>query len=255
MEKENEKDNPAVRLLAILDEGKTLVAKYVKNPNSLTGKQAWKNILKIEESSTIEVHCLLLRRLGKVMELPSEIVERVKECHPGHEQTCNYWVNRVTNGLIKQNLDAPFSNFIGTIDDHCINYLTLTSTLLDQSLNNKVIGSDELLSIRTQFLDIYKEILSSQEIDNENMRRYLLKYLKNLINVIDEYFITGAEPILDEIQSAIGHAYLNSDYSKFLKDTEIGKKIINTLAAAASIVTVAQGMLVLTQNVFASLPK
>jgi hypothetical protein len=67
-----------------------------------------------------------------------------------------------------------------------------------------------------------------------------------MIISIDEYRLTGALPLLDAIDTTIGHAALEKNYKSFLTDTELGKRLLDTLSSMANVVTVAVGIPQLT---------
>lgn len=67
-----------------------------------------------------------------------------------------------------------------------------------------------------------------------------------MIVSIDKYRLTGALPLLDAIDTTIGHAFLENGYKSFLTDTELGKRLLDTLGSMANVVTVAVGIPQLT---------
>ena len=85
----------------------------------------------------------------------------------------------------------------------------------------------------------------SSDIDIE-VKKYLIRYIRKILTGIDDYFLTGALPILEAVETAVGHANIDKKYKTFLTDTEFGKKILDTLAATANVVTVAVGLPQLT---------
>ena len=96
-------------------------------------------------------------------------------------------------------------------------------------------------------LSYWSSVLQSDS-DSE-LKKYIIHHLRQILIAIDEYKITGALPILDAIESTIGHAYLDKKYYSFLKDTDIGKQIVVTLGVAANLVTIAVGIPAITQGI------
>ena len=81
-----------------------------------------------------------------------------------------------------------------------------------------------------------------------DLKKYVIHHLRKILTAIEEYKISGALPILDAVESTIGHAYLDTSYRNFLTSSEVGAKILETLAATANVVTVAVGIPQLAQG-------
>jgi hypothetical protein len=228
-------DNPAVRLLSLIEQGK-------KEDPSQSCRIVWQKLLKADNLQ------LLLPRLGKVMELSELIIEEIKENYPKQDRNCwSHWETQVNHAFMNQNLNGQWVTFINHIDQHSITYLHLASDLLQAKSNTKSLTDENLLTISEQLNTIYQEVLESDLSDE--VRTYLIKNLRKLILSIDEYKLTGAPPILEAIGTAIGHAHLDEEYKNFLTDTELGKKLLDTLASMANVVTVAVGLPQLTQAI------
>ncbi len=228
-------DNPAARLLSLLEEG----MKYDANTNC---RVVWENLLGVNDSDS-----LLASRLGKVMGLPEIIIKALKDSYPQQNHDWSHWQSQINSAFMTQNLSSIWVSFISNIDQHSINYLRLASDLLQAKSNTKLLADEGLLVTREQLDAIYKEVLEFDLPDE--VKKYLIRNLRKLILSIDEYKLTGALPILDAIEAAIGHAHLDNEYKNFLNDTELGKKLLDTLASMANVVTVAVGLPQLTQAI------
>lgn len=225
-------DNPAARLLALL-----LAGRQKKKDNPC--RAVWEELLDAQGNPP-----LLMARLGKVMELPSLIIESVQQAFPDEGNTWSYWESRVNGGFMVQNLHAGWETFINNIDDHTITYLRMTSNLLASRSTTKLIASDSLNSIRGELQSILDDLMNSDQPDD--IKKYLARNIRRMIVSIDEYRLTGALPLLDAIDTTIGHAALEKGYKSFLTDTELGKRILDTLSSMANVVTVAVGIPQLT---------
>ena len=227
-------DNPAARFLNILLEGRAF-------PPEIGCRGVWEKILQTNETSK------LMSRLGKVMELPSQIISNLAEGFPSQVGTWSHWENQVNAAFMVQNLNGRWDSFSSHIDEHSITYLRLASDLLQSKANTKLLVDEEITALRTKLQDIYSDIETSSV--QEEVRKFILRHLKELINGIDEYKISGALPILDSISAAVGHTVMDVEYKNFLFDTDLGKKILDTLSSAANVVTVAVGLPQLTQAI------
>src|SRR6185369_1333609 len=176
-------DNPAARLLALLEEGKKL-------PNQGC-RAAWDILLKTDGDIS-----LLMSRLGTLYALPALILKNLQESFPAHVPKSAYWRTQVNKGFMSQNLGSDWSTFIGHIDEHTLNYLALTAEILQSKATTKTIADTQILEVRAQIEAIYKEVRTTDNLSSE-IRTYLAHYLSKILNSIDEYFLTGAFPLLE----------------------------------------------------------
>ena len=222
-------DNPAARLLSILSDGKKVAA---NDPC----KRSWATLLETPEGDG----ALLVSRIGKLMGLPQEIIERTQELYPNQRQTWHHWSHQVNTAFSTQNLNAQWNTFIQHIDDHTINYLANAAELLEARSTIKQLDAASVKELRDKVNNLLSRVVDS-DFDAQ-LKKYIIHHLRQILVAIDEYKITGALPILDAVESTIGHAYLDESYRNSLQGTEIGKEILTTLAAVANLVTIAVGL-------------
>lgn len=182
----------------------------------------------------------LFSRLGKVMELAELTAQSIRDEFPQQTQACAHLESKVHRAFMVQSLNASWDTFIGHIDEHAINYLALVSELLQTRSTAKVIDDQELREIRESIDLICSEIISSN-IDIE-IKQYLVRAFRKILTALDEYRISGTYPIMDTIDAMFGHAAKNEGYRSFLTNTELGNRVLDTLSAAANVVTVAIGV-------------
>ena len=178
------------------------------------------------------------------MELPALIIEAVQQAFPEEGNTWSHWASQVNAGFMVQNLHAGWDTFINNIDDHSITYLRMTSNLLASKSNTKLIAAESLSAIRGELQRIHDELMESDQPDE--VKKYLSRNIRGMIVSIDEYRLTGALPLLDAIDTTVGHALLEKNYKSFLTDTELGRRLLDTLSSMANVVTVAVGIPQLT---------
>ena len=228
-------DNPAARLLSILQEGKRI-------PSGTPCRQAWSQILQTGNDAP-----LLMSRLGKVMELPQETIQAMKDTFPHREGIWAHWNGQINAAFSKQNLLSDWNSFIGSIDSHTMTYLQMSADLLEERSTTKTITDEKISDLRATLEQLYEETMEA--VIDEDIKKYLVRHLRKLIVSIDEYRITGALPVLESVETTLGHAYLAPGYKNFLTDTELGKKLLDTLGSMANVVTVAVGIPQLTQTI------
>lgn len=224
-----EYDNPAARLHAILVNGKGL---DVNTPCI----RAWASLLGVHKNDVPRI----MSRLGKLMALPQEIIDATKELFPDRSPTWEHWSRQLNMAFGSQNLNGTWQTFVQHIDDHTINYLSMSADLLEYRTGTKKLSAEELAGLLARFQSLLLEIASS-EIDS-SVKRFMVHHIRAILSAIEEYAITGAFPILDGVEAVIGHAYLDDSFRKFLASDEIGGRVMEAMTAAANLVTVAVGI-------------
>ena len=224
----NEFDNPAKRLLTLLKQAQGM------NPDTPC-RTAWHTLLK-----TGNDEATLMVRLGKVMGLPAEIVQSMQRHYPNDPNSWNHWFSRVNNAFVSQQLAGQWQSFSGQIDEHTITYLGMTATLLGHMEHVAPISNDDAKRFKDELAEILADVLTSDL--EPKVKDTVGRHLQRLIVAIDEYSLTGALPILDAVDAAIGHIAIDQQYADTLKNTSIGSRFAEALAAVANVVTVVVGL-------------
>lgn len=235
-------NNPAARLVAILEAGK-------KIDSNTHCRVAWHQLL-----GSTNHDALLMSRLGEVMGLPKLAVEALREHFPHQRSSWEHWEAQVNLAFFTQTLNGNWNSFIGNIDDHSINYLRFSADLLQRAIGGRDLAPKELSEFRTEFDAILKAVLQSETELPAALKTYLARSLRQIIQAIDEYTLTGAEPILAAIESTTGHAAYSSEYLTFLRTSDLGKRLSSALGVAANVITVAVGFQQLGFDVAPNLP-
>lgn len=230
-------DNPAARLLALLERARTI-------SKGVNCEDAWETLLDAKANKP-----LLMARLGKVMELPQQTLNAFSDSFPNHSNTTSHWMIQVNAAFTHQNLKGTWESFRSHIDTHTILYLTMTSQLLETKSNTTLIADESLLELRDRLNELLVEILDSDQ--PVELKKYVSRVLRKLIESIDEYKLTGALPVLDSIEMTFGHVCVDKQFHSFLTDHDLGKRIADTLTAVANTVTVAVGIPQLSQTILA----
>ncbi len=181
------------------------------------------------------------------MELPEQVINSIKDGFPNQGNTWSHWESQVNHAFMVQNLNENWNSFISHIDAHSINYLKLASDLLQSKSNTKILEGEKLLSVRADVQAVYEDVFTSDLPDE--IKKYVVRYLRKILTGIEEYQITGALPLLDSIETLIGHSAIDKGYHSFLTNSDLGKRILDTLGAMANLVTVAVGIPQLSQAI------
>ncbi|MFM0466789.1 hypothetical protein [Paraburkholderia strydomiana] len=223
-------DNPAARLHAILQAGK---AQNVNRP----AHDVWYEILRVEVGD----HALLTARLADVMALPREIAVDMSEHYPDEGQMVAHWRGQVDRAFVTLHLAAPWNAFISQIDGHSMMHRSSTAKLLQHVTKLKPVNNTDLEDIRTKVNDLIIEVRNS-DLD-EDLKLSVVRYLTEILCAVDEYFITGVNPILDGINTAYGRAFTDTKYRELITGkTTLGQKLRAVLDDAATVTTIAANL-------------
>ena len=221
-------DNPATRLLHILQAGQKM------NANEPC-RNVWHQLLATDGNEA-----MLMSRLGKVMTLPGEIVQAYARHYPDRSGAWNHWFKQVNTAFVSQQLAANWQTFIGHIDDHTITYLGMTADMLANRDFVAKIEAEQLEVLRKDVSELLQETLQS-DFDPKT-KDAIARHLQRLLIALDEYAVTGALPVLDAVEGSIGHTAFDQTYAAALKETSIGQRFVTVLTTAANIVTVVVGL-------------
>jgi len=224
-------DNPAERLHTLLLAGKSIH----KNTEA---RVAWRSLLNLNEN---EIEYVLILRIGSVMALPSQVMEIMSNNFTSDRWKTSHWLKVMETAFSKNNLNSNWSNFIDLIDDRTLTELGMLSTIIETKGHVETIDRETLENFKSQINSIKNEVINNESID-ENLKKTIAKYLKKIIDAIDNYQISGVEPIMEAIEAAIGHTAIDEDYRNALKSEGLGKKLGDVLGAIANSITIAEGL-------------
>jgi hypothetical protein len=225
-------DNPAYRLLALLEKGKTL-------KDNRNCRECWEELLEVKGDSA-----LLMARLSKAMALPYEAVQEIQRAFPSHGNTWAHWESQVSAAFMVQNMHAEWKSFIHNIDAHTLTYLKLAAELLNSRSQARLLQAEEVASVRAKVSAVLDEVLTSDM--QAALKAQIARCLRKILEALDEYRLTGGVAVLQSAEVALGHASLDSEYKSFLTDTEIGRRVLDAISAAANLLTVSLSLPALT---------
>ncbi|EOI6422917.1 hypothetical protein ACMU90_003476, partial [Vibrio cholerae] len=222
-------DNPAARLLNILEQG-------AEHESSSNCRSVWKAIFELEG----EADHVLMTRIAKAMELPGQIITILNKDFPNQRETYKYWSQKVNNAFFQQNLNSNWHSFYAHIDSHTLLYLRLNADLIQTKTPTSLLSLEDLKGVRERVSELFTELLEL-ELDHE-VKAFLVRNLQAMLHAIDEYRISGAVPVMDIIERTFGHAFFDEKFKTTLSESDFGKKIVKTLSIVADTMTVALGM-------------
>ena len=116
----------------------------------------------------------------------------------------------------------------------------MASKLLESKTRTKALTDNQIADLLLQFADLRNAVLEA-EIP-ATIKQYLLTYLRRIIESLENYKISGAQPVLEAIEGLVGHAGVDRKYRDFLGTTDIGKSIREGINTAGAIVAIAVGI-------------
>lgn len=223
-------DNPAARLLSILQAGKS-------KQSHLNTRDVWADLLDVDKSDDGKILC----ELGKFMGLPNE-VDSLLDLHFPNAATdsMKHCLHTISGAFRANNLNDQWKLFIDKIDTHSIGTLSMGSAMLDTKLKAKLIEANELDRIRSQIQELIESVISTGEIEVQ-FQDDLVRYLSRILEAINSYKITGAVPIMEAMEATVGHASISPNFRDNLKKEGVGQQVVAVISALAQMVTVAVG--------------
>lgn len=185
--------------------------------------------------------------MGKLLQLPNEVTVKLSNAAGVQPQIVSHISSQFYAAFAAHKFSEKWSEFTNRIDSHILNYLGLASNLFEAQTETKQLESDDLEKLRADFTELLERVRGANI--TPRLKAYVVLQLHALITTLDDYFITGTEPILRQIEATVGHANVDPTYKDFLQDHELGKSLLGCLAAAANMVTVVVGIPQLEQVV------
>jgi hypothetical protein len=225
-------DNPAFRLLAILEAGKS----FGPDKNC---RKCWEEILDVRNDSA-----LLMARLSRVIALPQRIVQDLQIYYPTQGNTWSHWEGQVSAAFMVQNMHGEWKTFFNNIDAHTFIYLKMAAELLNSKVSARLLEQEEVVQVRARIVAVLDDVLASDL--RPDLKTQVCRCLRKVIEALDEYRLTGGVAVLEAAEVALGHAALDSEYRSFLNDDELGRRILDSINAAANLLTISLGLPALT---------
>lgn len=220
-------DNPVARLRSLLEAGKAI-------PGHLNCRETWMNLL---EASTEDE---LMFKLGIAMQLPQQIKKVLADNLDPELWQTKHWEVMVKQAFFEQNLNGRWDTFIDKINETGIGELRLLQTIIHVKGEYKSLTDNDMLDFKMQLSLILEDIIASDI--NKAVKDKICRYLRKIITSIEDYQISGIEPIEDAVNTLVGNAAFDKEYKNFLSDDRLGGQIIKVIGALADCVAIVQGL-------------
>lgn len=239
-------NNPAGRLLNILQEGQSLLRNATERDKKAF--RVWQKILMVPPDNT----SLLLKRLGKLYELPQVIEEQVRQQPDIKHDLYLKWMKKVEAGFRNINLTGNFQLFIDPIDAEALHGLEFCEELLSRRAAEKTFSESKIAELLESVEELIKEI---SELDfDQQIKTYMLDKLYLVRNTLQEYRICGGKPIGQALETVFGSLALDKElYEKTNKD-ETGKKFWDIMVKLAILIQITAGSIMIGNQVVELIP-
>jgi len=217
-------DNPAGRLFLILKKAQSI------NKQSKM-RTAWAEILEVDPKNTAK----LLKKIGKVNQLPSDIKSRVEAIDDEDHELYLRRLDKVEQALGSLNLNSRWDNFLNIIDETTVSSVEFTSNLLSKKNGEKGLSEkqiNELLEITKKFK---KELIDSAI--PEAIKKFILERLNSIEGAIHDYKISGIKPIEIEIERSVGSFFMRRGI--YNKEPKWGNRFLEFITKIATFVSFA----------------
>jgi len=234
-------DNPAARLLNIIEKG-------LEHKNEENCRDVWCSLLdtKLGDNAT------LMGRIGKVMSLSTDIMESLNNIGVVKVERYLHWVAPIENAFISNNLNGSWQGFKGQINQHVINYLSMTSDLLSHKRPESVLEESTLGSILNNARALIDEVRESELPDK--VKEFMIKQLYKVCLSVEEHVINGTESVSNAVETAFGYGVLHSEVVELAKTDPTAKKFWQNMANIALVVSISTGIQQLAPPIVKLLP-
>lgn len=190
----NELDNPASRLLGLLESGNG-----ISRPRNTQIRDAWRQLLDVDAGDEVT----LLRRIGLVYAIPQAIRDDVQALPDDNHDLLLKPLEAIGNALALPLQDA-WSTFLHTIDDTSRYGLAIVEDRLKRSSRYVALDGDKLAEMRERLAGFLEECLA--EDLPADLRRVLVRHAQRMIAAIDEVRLRGAGALQEAGEAAWGGA-------------------------------------------------
>ena len=200
----------------------------------------FKNALNIDTTNRYEI----LRLRSKLAEYVYELADFIENQH-GELKLGSSWSTAIID-LLSCSLElnnAQLQALAKELFPYGKLSLGLLVSLTNQTLiKHENVTKEQLEIIRDQADELIDSLLNSNL--HSDVKSYMVKQLRKLIDGIDYYQIYGNEGLLEILEESLGHTLTNKNYQEYMKNEESNKwrvflnDVSTTLATSESLLSI-----------------
>ena len=235
-------NNPAGRLLNIIQTGR-------RQPGEKQAAEVWANILRVPVDSKSE----LLRRIGLVLSLPSEISEKISNIEEIDSPVYLKWVPKVEQAFSILNFQIQWKQFIAHFDPSVEYGLEICSEVLSRSLPEKTADEEKIEQIISQI----EGLITFIEGDNIDLitKKFILNSLQSILKSLHEINIAGLHQVEKEFNSIIGAIVINNNYNLDSGKSESVSKFWKIITGISLILSISANAIMIGEKAMSLLPE
>lgn len=223
-----EYDNAATRLYKIMSK----LANEVKHDHTELSLAVWRRFFSsYNTTNDLEIYGLV----AKVILLPNEALQELKDQPDAIYAASATAIHNIGNALAHMQIMGPVNLFCNRFDNADLNSLLLSSAIIGNTNKIKFLQESELTQLRSQFQRLEQE-LQSADID-KHLKVLLLGYVRQILQAIDTYELTGIKPLVNSVEAAYGHVVIDEQYRDFLRENSVGQTFANSLQTACTVIS------------------
>lgn len=205
-------DNPAGRLLAILERGRKI------SPDTLQGT-AWAQLLQCDAGD----QAAIVSRLGLVMRLPGDIRREVDRLDLPNSELFVKDLGEIEGAFGRVSLQTKWRAINDSISDVAMNSLGFTSFELDR--HSSLVDQAQLIELSEHVRALRVAIVES--VGNGELAAVLLTYVDAIQAALDEYYLTGRSALLASVERAWGGLLIHREEieSEASNDPDLMEKV------------------------------
>jgi hypothetical protein len=218
-------DNPAKRLLDILNEART------KGNQPIS--KLWGSVFEIEEIDTSTCY----RILGHLNSLVDSVEIRVKQIEGLNHELYLRDLPTIRQIICPRSLDENWNNLKKPLDTGVLTGLEFCANELSQIHSEEEVPDEDIERIRGEFSKLFEEV-SSANLD-PNLKLILYDLLTSALMSLDQYEILGNDGLKRTIAYTLGVLTLHRDEFISAKEKGIVKKTMSAIKSLCDVVALA----------------
>ncbi len=223
-----EYDNAATRLYKIMSK----FADEVRSNHSELSVVVWRRLFALpDETTDVELYALV----AKVMQLPNEALQELKDLPEALYSAGATSIHQIGQAFGYMQMQGPVNLYCHKFDIAILNSLLLSSALIGNTNKIKFLQESELTQLRSQFQNLERELYNA-DIDG-HLKVLLLGYVRQILQAIDTYEVTGIKPLINSVEAAYGHVVIDEQYRDFLRGNSVGQTFTNSLQTACTVIS------------------
>lgn len=193
-------DNPAGRLLDLLERAKTIA----KSRQKVGCLEIWTRLFEVEDNEVAKVYAGYV----ELINLTDTAKKAVENLDNIDRELYLKPFNRIQQGFVSTSFNHTWEQFAQYLDAATMTGLEYCSHTLSIHAGEKIIEIETLKELRKEIDNLRDKVVKATLPDV--IRRLFYEKLEEMLRAIDTYQINGAEGMKRAIESAIGGVFLHN---------------------------------------------